>query len=83
MEMQELNEIIRFHRQQSGLSQSNLAELAGVGKTVVFDLEKGKTTVRLDTLLKICQALNIQLTLDSPLMAQWRAQNPETEEPDS
>ncbi|MCP4450831.1 MAG: helix-turn-helix transcriptional regulator [Planctomycetes bacterium] len=77
-----MNTIIRFHRKQSGLTQSGLAELAGVGKTAVFDLEKGKPTVRLDTLLKVCQALNIQLILDSPLMAPWRSQNSEAEEID-
>jgi HTH-type transcriptional regulator/antitoxin HipB len=83
MNIQELNTIIRFHRQQSGLTQRDLADLAGVGKTAVFDLEKGKPTVRLDTLLKVCHALNIQLTLDSPLMPQWRSQNPEAEESES
>ncbi len=83
MNIQELNTIIRFHRQESGLTQRDLADLAGVGKTAVFDLEKGKPTVRMDTLLKVCLALNIRLTLDSPLMAQWRSQNPETEGSDS
>ena len=71
---QEINAVIRFHRKQSGLSQRALADLAGVGKTAVFDLEKGKPTVRLDTLLKVCRVLNIRLVLDSPLMAQWRSQ---------
>ncbi len=71
---QEINAVIRFHRKQSGLSQRALADLAGVGKTAVFDLEKGKPTVRLDTLLKVCKVLNIRLVLDSPLMAKWRSQ---------
>jgi HTH-type transcriptional regulator / antitoxin HipB len=71
---QEINTVIRFHRKQSGLSQSALADLAGVGKTAVFDLEKGKPTVRLDTLLKIFKVLNIRLVLESPLMAKWRSQ---------
>ena len=72
---QNIGAIVRFHRKQSGLSQRGLAEMAGVGKTVVFDVEKGKTTVRLDTLLKICRVLNIRVTLDGPLMAQWTAQH--------
>jgi y4mF family transcriptional regulator len=75
----EINAIIRFHRKQSGLSQRALADLAGVGKTAVFDLEKGKPTVRLDTLLKVCRVLNIRLVLDSPMMEQWRSQAPVTE----
>ena len=70
----DIGAVIRFHRKQSGLSQRGLADMAGVGKTAVFDLEKGKTSVRLDTLTKVCRVLNIRLLLDSPLMEQWQAQ---------
>jgi HTH-type transcriptional regulator/antitoxin HipB len=63
-----LSEIIKKHRKAAGLSQLQLSEMAGVGKTVVFDLEKGKETVRLDTLLKIFNVLNIKVELKSPLM---------------
>lgn len=65
-----LASIIRQHRKIAGLSQLQLAELAGVGKTVVFDLEKGKETVQLDTLRKILIALNIKVQLTSPVMKQ-------------
>lgn len=57
---------IHYFRKQSGLTQQQLAQLAGVGKTVVFDIEKGKTSVQLDTLTKILDALNIQITLQTP-----------------
>jgi y4mF family transcriptional regulator len=62
----ELPSRVRAARKLSGLSQAELAKLAGVGKTVVFDLEHGKTSIRLDTLLKILHALNIQLIIKSP-----------------
>lgn len=65
-----LANIIRRHRKLSGLSQLQLAELAGVGKTVIFDIEKGKVSVKLDTLLKILKILNIKVTLESPVMDQ-------------
>ena len=52
----------------SGLSQSELAKVAGVGKTVVFDLEHGKESVQLDTLKKVLTVLNIQLELRSPVI---------------
>jgi len=57
---------VYFCRKQSGLSQLALAQLAGVGKTVVFDIEKGKKSVQLDTLLKIFDVLNIQIKLITP-----------------
>jgi HTH-type transcriptional regulator / antitoxin HipB len=63
-----LSKIIKKHRKAAGLSQLELAELAGVGKTVVFDLEKGKNTVQLDTLGKILNVLNIKLEFSSPIM---------------
>ncbi len=58
--------IVRFCRKKSGLSQSELARMAGVGKTVVFDIEKGKQSIRMDSLMKILEILNIRLSLKTP-----------------
>jgi len=58
---------VRNLRKLNGLTQIDLAELAGVGKTSVFDIEKGKPTVRLQTLLQVLDALNVRLTLTSPM----------------
>jgi HTH-type transcriptional regulator/antitoxin HipB len=63
--------IVRFHRRKAGLTQAGLARMAGVGKASVFDVEKGKETVQLDTLLKIFSILNMDLDIKSPLMAQF------------
>jgi len=65
-----LSKVIKKHRKAAGLSQLQLAEMAGVGKTVVFDLEKGKETIQLDTLRKIFTVLNIKVVLHSHLMNQ-------------
>lgn len=62
-----LADIIIFHRKQSGLTQQELAELAGVGKNMVYELEKGKQGVRLVNLFKVLQVLNIELDFQSPL----------------
>lgn len=58
---------VRQNRKNANLSQIELARLAGIGKTAVFDIEKGKETVKLKTLLAVLKALNIQLTLKSPI----------------
>ncbi|MFH0730456.1 MAG: helix-turn-helix domain-containing protein [Pseudomonadota bacterium] len=68
-----LARIIEFHRKQAKLSRIALADIAGVGKTVVYDIENGKETVQLDTLLKLLGALNISLSLDSPMMDRYKA----------
>ncbi|HGF0845863.1 TPA: helix-turn-helix transcriptional regulator, partial [Legionella pneumophila] len=58
--------LIHYYRKQSGLSQQELARLAGVGKTVIYDIEKGKESVRLNTLLKVLDVLNIQIKFETP-----------------
>ncbi len=68
MQSQELAEAIRMHRKAAKLSRVQLAELAGVGKTVIYDIEKGKESVQFDTLRKILKVLNIKIVLTSPLM---------------
>ena len=65
-------EIVRYHRQRSGLTQKELSELAGVGMSSVFEIEKGKITVRLQTLMKVLAVLNISLEFRSPLMNEFR-----------
>ena len=62
---------MRFHRRQAKLTQAELARLASVGKTVIFDVEHGKPGVRLNTLLKILAVLNVSVSLASPLMPKF------------
>ena len=66
--MEHISDIVRRHRRVSGLSRVELAKIAGVGKTVVFDVEHQKPSIRYDTLLKILGALNISVHFDSPLI---------------
>ncbi|MCK5520208.1 MAG: helix-turn-helix transcriptional regulator [Candidatus Marinimicrobia bacterium] len=66
-----IHDILKYHRKQAGLSQKDLADLAGVGKTVIFDLEKGKQTVKWQTILAISHALNIEINFNSPLMESY------------
>ncbi len=71
MTTHQLGELILFHRKRAGLSREACALLAGVGKTVVYDLEHGKETIRMDTLLKVIKVLNINLQFSSPLMEEF------------
>ena len=70
----DLRNVVREHRRLSGLSQSQLAKLAGVGKTVVFDIEHGKESVQFDTLKKVLGALNIKFILQSPVLERRQKQ---------
>lgn len=66
MNSSEIAKNVRYFRKKSGLTQKQLAQIAGVGKTVVFDIEKGKSSIQLDSLLKVLTILNIQLKLETP-----------------
>jgi hypothetical protein len=63
---QEIANLVHYYRKQSGLSQHELASLAGIGKTVIFDIEKGKISIRLNTLLKVLDVLNIKMKFETP-----------------
>jgi y4mF family transcriptional regulator len=69
--IQYIGDVIKYHRKKAGLSQKSLADIAGVGKTVVFDIEKGKETVQFKSLINVFNALNINISLESPLMEKW------------
>jgi HTH-type transcriptional regulator/antitoxin HipB len=63
----ELPKMVLYHRKKAGLSRNDLALIASVGKTAIYDIEHGKNTIQLDTLLKILVVLNIVIEFKSPL----------------
>ena len=60
----ELGKALRSARKQLGLTQSQLALAAGVGVRFIVDLEGGKPTVRLDTVMLVIDALGGVINLD-------------------
>jgi HTH-type transcriptional regulator / antitoxin HipB len=63
----DLGALVKDHRKKAGLTQLELANLAGVGKTTVFDIEKNKETVRWNSLMAVLKVLNIKVEFKSPL----------------
>ena len=66
-------QMVLFHRKKSGMSREACAQLAGVGKTAVYDIEHGKPTVQIDTIVKVLEVLNIKIQFSSPLMHLFEA----------
>jgi HTH-type transcriptional regulator / antitoxin HipB len=62
---------LHFHRKRAGLSRRELSVLADVSQTSIYDVEHGKKTVRMDTVARLCAALNIRMRLESPLMDEF------------
>lgn len=57
----ELGRRIRAARKAQGLTQVDLAEIAGVGPRFLSELERGKDTVRLGLALKIARLVGLDL----------------------
>ena len=59
-------------RKQSGLTQAEVAESAGLSDRTYADIERGTVNMRTETLLRICNSLNITpdeiLTEDTPII---------------
>lgn len=71
MDPKKIGRMVRFHRKAAGVGRIELAELSGVGKTVIYDIEHGKGTVRLDRLAAVLDALNVTAQWRSPLMVEF------------
>ncbi len=56
--------LLRSARKGLGLTQSDLALAAGVGLRFIVDLEAGKPTLRLATVLRVIDALGGKVLLD-------------------
>jgi transcriptional regulator with XRE-family HTH domain len=46
-------------RKRSGLTQADVAELAGISDRTYADIERGTVNMRVETILHICKALHI------------------------
>lgn len=60
------NALLSF-RKRAGMTQAEVAEAAGLSDRTYADIERGTVNMRLETLLRICQALH--LTPDDLLTA--------------
>ena len=52
---------VRERRQASSLTQQQLGELAGVGTRLVSELERGKTTLRMDAVNRVLKVFGQML----------------------
>jgi y4mF family transcriptional regulator len=53
---------LRERRRAVGLSQGAVADVVGVNRRVIGELERGKPTVRLDIALRVAEALGLDLS---------------------
>ena len=63
-----LGAAIRHYRTQARLSQAQLAEMAGLNRTYLSNLESGKETAQVRRMLRVLRQLGVRMTLDK---ADW------------
>jgi y4mF family transcriptional regulator len=59
----DIGSFVRKMRRDSGLSQSQLADKAGVGLNFVYQMEKNKPTVQLDCARQVLNALGFEISV--------------------
>ena len=63
-----LGAAIRHYRKQAGLSQAELAARAGINRTYLSDLERGRETEQVKRILRTLKQLGVRMTLEK---ADW------------
>jgi HTH-type transcriptional regulator/antitoxin HipB len=59
---------IRKYREEAGMTQAELADMAGLNRTYLSELEQGKETEQLRRILRILKVLGVRATLQK---ADW------------
>lgn len=52
---------VRSRRRQLGVDQETVARLAGVSRKAVSEIERAKPTIRVDVLVKVLDAVGLDL----------------------
>jgi len=66
-----LGQAVRHARKQLNLTQPQLALAAGVGVRFIVELEAGKPTVRLESVLRVLNALGGELQVNGLATPGW------------
>lgn len=61
----QLGNLVRQARKDRGLSQARLGERAGLRQETISLIENGNPATRLDTLLKVLAALDLEFRIDA------------------
>ena len=59
-----LGDAIRHYRTAAGLTQAQLAEMTGLQRSYLSELENGKETEQLKRILRVLKQLGVRITID-------------------
>jgi y4mF family transcriptional regulator len=61
---EQIGVLVRKRRKSLGMTQGELADLAGVSQRFIYDLERGKASVALDRVLAVLATLGLRINLE-------------------
>ena len=64
--IEEIGRLVQAERKRQGVTQLQLAGIAGTGIRFISDLENGKGTIQVQKLLKVIQTLGLGVFIFSP-----------------
>ena len=62
----DIGKLVQSERKRQGITQLQLAEMAGTGIRLISDIENGKDTVQVQKLLKVLHTLGFGVFVFSP-----------------
>lgn len=62
---QQLGQVIQSYRLKAGLTQLQLAELAGTGQKTISKIETGNPATRIETIFSVMAALSLEANIHS------------------
>jgi len=59
--MESVGRTVRQRRRALGIPQATVAELSGVSRKAVSEIERGKPTIRIDVLVRVLETLGLRM----------------------
>lgn len=66
MTTREIGEFVTATRKDQGATQLDLAQMAGVGRRFVVELEAGKESLHIGKVLRVLETLGVDFRLEEP-----------------
>ena len=63
MDIKEIGATVRERRKFLKITQDDLADISGISERTLRDIEKGLANPELESLMKLCEVLGLELTI--------------------
>ena len=64
MDIKKIGSTVRDRRKFLKITQGDLADISGISERTLREIEKGLANPELESLLKLCEVLGLELTID-------------------